>query len=73
MRNVEDSGDNNMLATRIRQKDGIFYFASYPAAEVLNKVRFISRYYSEGDEIAAQSVPYTDEIAQFIARIERTD
>ena len=62
-----------MLATRIRQKDGLFYFASYPAADVLNKVRFISRYYSEGEEIAPQSVPYTDEIAQFIARIERTD
>jgi DGQHR domain-containing protein len=62
-----------MLATRIRQKDGIFYFVSYPAKDVLDKVRFISRYYSEGDEIAAQTVPQNDEIAQFIARIERTD
>src|SRR5688572_22245867 len=70
---VEESGENSMLATRIRQKDGLFYFASYPAADVLNKVRFISRYYSEGEEIAPQSLPYTDEIAQFIARIERTD
>lgn len=62
-----------MLATRIRQKDGLFYFVSYPAKEVLDKVRFISRYYSEGDEIAPQTVPQNDEIAQFIARIERTD
>jgi DGQHR domain-containing protein len=62
-----------MQATRIRQKDGIFYFASYPAADILGKVRFISRYYGEGDEIAPQSVPHNDEIAQFIARIERTD
>jgi DGQHR domain-containing protein len=62
-----------MLATRIRQKDGIFYFASYPAKDVLDKVRFISRYYGEGEEIAAQPVPQNDEIAQFIARIERTD
>jgi DGQHR domain-containing protein len=62
-----------MLATRIRQKDGIFFFVSYPAKDVLDKVRFISRYYSEGDEIAAQTVPQNDEIAQFIARIERTD
>jgi DGQHR domain-containing protein len=62
-----------MLATRIRQKDGIFYFVSYPAKEVLDKVRFISRFYSEGEEIAPQTVPQNDEIAQFIARIERTD
>jgi DGQHR domain-containing protein len=62
-----------MLATRIRQKDGIFYFASYPARDVLDKVRFISRFYGEGEEIAPQNVPHNDEIAQFIARIERTD
>lgn len=62
-----------MLATRIRQKDGIFYFASYPAKEVLEKVRFISRFYGEGEEIAPQNIPHNDEIAQFIARIEHTD
>ncbi len=62
-----------MLATRIRQKDGIFYFVSYPAAEVLNKVRFISRFYGEGEQIAPQTIPQHDEIAQFISRIERTD
>src|SRR5262249_7981022 len=62
-----------MLATRIRQKDGIFYFVSYPASEVLNKVRFISRFYGEGEQIAPQTIPQHDEIAQFISRIERTD
>jgi DGQHR domain-containing protein len=62
-----------MLATRIRQKDGIFYFSSHAAGEILSKVRFISRYYGEGEEISPQSVPQHDEIAQFIARIERTD
>ncbi|MFN7086333.1 MAG: DGQHR domain-containing protein [Burkholderiales bacterium] len=62
-----------MLATRIRQKDGIFYFASCPAGEILRKVRFISRFYGEGEQIAPQSVPQHDEIAQFIARVEHTD
>ena len=62
-----------MLATRIRQKDGIFYLASYPAKDILNKVRFISRYYGEDEQIAPQTVPQNDEVAQFIARIERTD
>ncbi|HUO45029.1 MAG TPA: DGQHR domain-containing protein [Burkholderiales bacterium] len=62
-----------MLATRIRQKDGIFYFASYPAKAVLDRVRFISRFYGEDEQIAPQTVPQHDEIAQFIARIERSD
>ena len=62
-----------MLATRIRQKDGIFYFVSYPAKEILDKVRFISRFYGEDEQIAPQSVPQSDEIAQFIARVERND
>ena len=62
-----------MLATRIRQKDGIFYLASYSAKEILGKVRFISRYYDEDEQISPQTVPQHDEIAQFIARVERTD
>ncbi|MBI2223716.1 MAG: DGQHR domain-containing protein [Betaproteobacteria bacterium] len=62
-----------MLATRIRQKDGIFYLVSYPAKEILNKVRFISRYYDEDEQIAPQAIPQNDEVAQFISRIERTD
>ena len=62
-----------MHATRIRQKDGLFYFVSYPAAEVLTRVRFISRFYGEGEQIAPQTIPQHDEIAQFISRIERTD
>jgi DGQHR domain-containing protein len=62
-----------MLATRIRQKDGIFYFASCPAGEILRKVRFISRYYGEGEQIEPQTIPQNDEIAQFIARVEHAD
>jgi DGQHR domain-containing protein len=60
-------------ATRIRQKDGIFYFASYSAQDLLQKVRFISRFYGEGEEIAPTRVAQDDEVGQFIARIERTD
>ena len=62
-----------MLATSIRQKDSIFYFVAYPAEDLLEKVRFISRFYAEGDTIAAEQVPEGDEVAQFIARIEKTD
>ena len=62
-----------MIATQIRQKDGVFYFVAYPAEEILEKVRFISRFYAEGAPIAREEVPADDEIGQFIARIERTD
>lgn len=62
-----------MRATQIRQKDGIFYFVSYPAKELLGQVRFISRFYGEGAEIAPTRISADDEVAQFIARIERSD
>jgi DGQHR domain-containing protein len=62
-----------MQATQIRQKDGIFYFAGYRAKDLLGKVRFISRFYGEGEEIAASRISQDDDVAQFIARIERTD
>ncbi|MBI5384681.1 MAG: DGQHR domain-containing protein [Verrucomicrobia bacterium] len=63
-----------MIATQIRQKDAVFYFASYPSEQLLTKVRFISRFYDEeGGEIKPEPVEEEDDVAQFIARIERSD
>ncbi|MCK6545807.1 DGQHR domain-containing protein [Myxococcota bacterium] len=62
-----------MLATQIRQKDGVFYFVAYPTEDLLSKVRFISRFYGDGDKIAAEEVEATDEVGQFIAKIEQSD
>ncbi len=62
-----------MLATQLRQKDGVFYFVAYPAEDLLARVRFISRFYGEGEQIAPEAADEGDEVAQFIARIERTD
>jgi DGQHR domain-containing protein len=62
-----------MLATQIRQKDGVFYFAAYPAEDILERVRFISRFYGEGQQIAPEEVPEGDDVARFIARIEKSD
>ncbi|MGE0875180.1 MAG: DGQHR domain-containing protein [Burkholderiales bacterium] len=62
-----------MQATQIRQKDGIFYFVSYPAPDLLSKVRFISRFYGEGEQINPGRISEDDDIAQFIAKIERSD
>jgi DGQHR domain-containing protein len=63
-----------MLATQIRQKDGVFYFVAYPSEDLLAKVRFISRFYAdEGGKLQAEAVPDEDEVAEFIAKIEKTD
>ena len=63
-----------MIATRIRQKDAAFYFASYPAEQLLSQVRFISRYYDkEAGSIAADPTEAEDDVAQFIGRVERSD
>jgi len=62
-----------MHATQIRQKDGVFYFVSYKAKELLAKVRFISRFYGEQGEIGPSRIAEDDDIAQFIARIEKSD
>ncbi len=63
-----------MLATRIRQKDAVFYFAAYPSEELLTKVRFISRFYEEdGATIQPEGTEAEDDVAQFIAKIERNE
>jgi DGQHR domain-containing protein len=61
-----------MLATRIRQKDGIFYFVSFKARDILHKVRFTSRFYFEGETIEADA-DADDPIAKFIGSVERSE
>ena len=63
-----------MLATQVRQKDSVFYFAAYPAEDLLDRVRFISRFYAEGERsLAPEEGDAHDDVANFIAKIERTD
>src|SRR5947209_11949075 len=62
-----------MIATQIRQKDALFYFAAYPSEALLSRVRFISRFYDEGEQIQPEQVAEEDDVAQFIARIERNE
>ena len=61
-----------MLATRIRQKDGVFYFASFKAPDILSRVRFTSRFYFEGETIEADAEA-DDPIAKFIGSVERSE
>jgi DGQHR domain-containing protein len=62
-----------MLATQIRQKDAAFYFVAYPSEDLLRKVRFISRFYGEGDSISPEAVEEQDDVAHFISRVERSE
>ena len=59
-----------MLATQIRQKEGRFYFIAYKARDLLDRVRFTSRYYFEGEHIEAETAG-DDEVARFIAKRSR--
>jgi DGQHR domain-containing protein len=63
-----------VLATQIRQKDSVFYFCAYPVDDVLDKVRFISRFYAEGSpSLPGEEIEDSDEVAKFISKIESTD
>ena len=62
-----------MMATQIRQKDALFYFVAYPSEDLLTRVRFMSRFYDESETIKPEVVEAGDDVAQFIARIERSD
>lgn len=64
----------SMIATQIRQKDAVFYFASYSSTKLLQLVRFISRFYDEtAGQIKAEELPDDDDVAQFISKVERSD
>jgi DGQHR domain-containing protein len=64
----------SMIATQIRQKDAFFYFASYSSEKLLQQVRFSSRFYDEtGGVIKAEESGAEDDVAKFIARVERSD
>ncbi|HVK87694.1 MAG TPA: DGQHR domain-containing protein [Kofleriaceae bacterium] len=63
-----------MLATQIRQKDSVFYFCAYPVDDILEKARFISRFYAEGaPSLPGEEVADDDEVAKFISKIEASD
>lgn len=62
-----------MIATQVKQKESVFYFVSYPAEDILNKVKFTCRYYYEGEEIKPEKNVQDDEIASFISKVESSD
>jgi len=66
-------GGDQLLAVRVRQKDGTFYLVNYKATDLLRRVRFLSRYYQEGEEEHFKPRPGEEEIVNFISKVERSD
>ena len=60
-----------MIATQIRQKDAVFYFVAYPSDDLLIKVRFISRFYDEGDSIKPEDMAAEDESGSQVVALLR--
>jgi DGQHR domain-containing protein len=59
----------------MRQKDAEFYFVSYPAEDLLRRVRFVSRFYGgRGEVVGGEEKPSAepDEVERFVRAIERS-
>lgn len=63
-----------MLAMRMRQKEAAFYFVSYPAADLMKKARFVSRFYAgPGESVGGEpKKKEPDDVERFVAAIERS-
>lgn len=60
-----------MLALRMRQKEAEFYFVSYPAEDLLRKVRFVTRFYGErGEVVGDKPRKEPDDVERFVRAIE---
>jgi DGQHR domain-containing protein len=63
-----------MFAQRMRQKESEFYFVSYPAEDLLRKVRFVSRFYGERGEVIGgdtSSKKEVDDVERYVQAIEK--
>ncbi len=62
-----------MLAMRMRQKEASFYFVSYPAKDLLQKVRFVTRFHSgRGESVGGDRKKDPDDVERFVEAIERS-
>src|SRR5262245_21671140 len=60
-----------MLALRMRQKETEFYFVSYPAEDLLRKVRFVTRFYAgHGEMVGGDSKKEVDDVEKYVRAIE---
>jgi DGQHR domain-containing protein len=68
-----------MLALRMRQKNAEFYFVSFPAEDLLKRVRFETRFYGDRGEVIGGDTAddegrgaEPDEVERFVQAIERS-
>jgi DGQHR domain-containing protein len=61
-----------MLAMRMRQKEAEFYFVSYPAEDLLRRVRFLTRFYGGPGEAVGGDRREADDVERFVSAIERS-
>ena len=62
-----------MFALRMRQKESEFYFVSYPAEDLLRKVRFVSRFYGDHGEVIGGDgkKKKVDDVERYVQAIEK--
>jgi DGQHR domain-containing protein len=65
-----------MFAQRMRQKESEFYFVSYPAEDLLRKVRFVTRFYGDRGQTIGGEEPKgkhkePDEVERYVQAIEK--
>lgn len=66
-----------MFAQRMRQKESEFYFVSYPAEDLLRKVRFVTRFYGDrgqvigGEEPKGKKPKELDDVERYVQAIEK--
>jgi DGQHR domain-containing protein len=63
-----------MFALRMRQKESEFYFVSYPAQDLLRKVRFVTRFYGDGGQTIGGDLSgkkELDEVERYVQAIEK--
>jgi len=66
-----------VFAQRMRQKESEFYFVSYPAEDLLRKVRFVTRFYGDrgqaigGAEEVKGKPKEPDEVERYVQAIEK--
>lgn len=65
-----------MFALRMRQKESEFYFVSYPAEDLLRKVRFVTRFYGDRGAVIGGDSPKRrkkiDDVERYVQAIERS-
>lgn len=65
-----------MFAQRMRQKESEFYFVSYPAEDLLRKVRFVTRFYGDKGQVIGGEEPKgkhkeVDDVERYVQAIEK--